>query len=137
MSTLRADLWCAVFVRRHNDLGNMCVVSRRGDPIAGQVWIEVDHLDGSVTLFQNVRVFDGKSAGLSSPSHVLVRGNKIERISAQPIAVDRRADTRIIEGGGRTLMPGLIDAHWHAMLIRATPAQAFALPRHRDALRDL
>jgi imidazolonepropionase-like amidohydrolase len=80
--------------------------------------------DGSVTLFQNVRVFDGKNATLSGPSHVLVRGNKIETISAQPIPVDRRADTRIIEGGGRTLMPGLIDNHWHAMLIRVTPAQS-------------
>jgi hypothetical protein len=29
----------------------MCVVSRRGDPIAGQVFIEVDHLDGTVSLF--------------------------------------------------------------------------------------
>jgi imidazolonepropionase-like amidohydrolase len=77
----------------------------------------------AVTLFQNVRVFDGKGAALSAPTNVLVRGNKIERISAQPIAVDRRADTRIIEGGGRTLMPGLIDAHWHAMLIRTTPAE--------------
>ena len=28
-----------------------------------------------VTLFQNVRVFDGKSSQLSSPSHVLIRGN--------------------------------------------------------------
>ena len=80
---------------------------------------------GSVTLFQNVRVFDGKNATLSGPSHVLVRGNKIETISAQPIPVDRRADTQIIEGGGRTLMPGLIDNHWHATLARVTPAQAF------------
>jgi imidazolonepropionase-like amidohydrolase len=80
---------------------------------------------GTVTLFENVRVFDGSSATLSASSHVLVRGNKIETISTQPIAVDRRADTRIIDGGGRTLMPGLIDAHWHAMLARVTPAQAF------------
>ncbi|WP_186767167.1 DUF1491 family protein [Devosia ginsengisoli] len=48
---MRSDLWCGVFVRRHNDLGNMCVVSRRGDPIAGQVFIEVDHLDGTRSLF--------------------------------------------------------------------------------------
>ncbi len=79
---------------------------------------------GAVTLFENVRVFDGKSATLSAPSNVLVRGNKIETISAQPIPVDRRADTRIIAGGGRTLMPGLIDNHWHAALIRVTPAQS-------------
>ena len=51
MSVLRSDLWCSAFVRRHNDLGHICVVSRRGDPIAGQVWIEVDHLDGTVSLF--------------------------------------------------------------------------------------
>ena len=72
----------------------------------------------SVTLFQNVRIFDGKSDRLSEPSHVLVRGNKIERISAQPIPTDRRADTVIVAGGGRTLMPGLIDMHWHTMLVR-------------------
>ncbi|MCW5721277.1 MAG: DUF1491 family protein [Devosia sp.] len=51
MAVLRSDLWCMAFVRRHNDLGNMCVVSRRGDPIAGQVFIEVDHLDGTRSLF--------------------------------------------------------------------------------------
>lgn len=47
----------------------------------------------AVTLFENVRIFDGKSATLSALSNVLVRGNKIETISTQPIAVDRRADT--------------------------------------------
>src|SRR5262245_25134850 len=81
--------------------------------------------DGATTLFENVRIFDGKSTTLSAASNVLVRGNKIETISVQPIAADRRADTRIIDGGGRTLMPGLIDNHWHAMLIRVTPAESF------------
>lgn len=79
---------------------------------------------GAVTLFENVRIFDGKSGTVSAPSHVLVRGNIIERISTTPIPTDRRADTRIINGGGRTLMPGLIDAHWHAALIRVTPAES-------------
>src|SRR5215469_7320391 len=78
----------------------------------------------TVVLFPHVRVFDGKSGVLSGPSNVLVRGNKIERISTAPIATDRSAKTQIIEGGGRTLMPGLIDAHWHAMLIRSNPAEA-------------
>lgn len=80
----------------------------------------------TIVLFQNVRVFDGKSGTLSGPSNVLVRGDKIERISTAPIPTDRSAKTQIIEGSGRTLMPGLIDAHWHAMLIRANPAQAMA-----------
>ena len=47
----RSDLWVAAFVRRHNDLGHFCVVSRKGDPIAGQIFVEVDHLNGTVTLF--------------------------------------------------------------------------------------
>ena len=76
----------------------------------------------SVTLFSNVRIFDGKKGELSAPSYVLVHGNKIEKISTTPIPTDRRADTVAIDGGGRTLMPGLIDMHWHAMLVRPTPA---------------
>ena len=47
---LRTDLWAAAFVRRHNDIGHICVVSRKGDPIAGQIFIEIDHLNGTVTL---------------------------------------------------------------------------------------
>jgi len=74
------------------------------------------------TLFQNVRIFDGKGAALSAPSNVLVRGNIIERISTTPIAAE--PGLNVIAGGGRTLMPGLIDAHWHAMLVRPTPLEA-------------
>jgi imidazolonepropionase-like amidohydrolase len=72
-------------------------------------------------LFENVRIFDGKGAALSAPSSVLVQGNLIARISTSPIAAE---GAQRIAGNGRTLMPGLIDAHWHAMLIASTPAEA-------------
>jgi imidazolonepropionase-like amidohydrolase len=75
------------------------------------------------TLFQNVRIFDGKGTSLSAPSNVLVKGNIIERISAAPITAE--PGVTVVAGGGRTLMPGLIDNHWHAMLIRVTPAESF------------
>lgn len=53
------------FVRRHNDLGHMCVVVRRGDPIAGQVFIEIDHLDGTRSLYTPAPVVArGEGAGL-------------------------------------------------------------------------
>lgn len=68
------------------------------------------------TLFQNVRIFDGKSPKLSVPSFVLVRGNKIEKISTAPIPTNKRADTVLIDGQGKTLMPGLIDVHVHMTL---------------------
>lgn len=62
-------------------------------------------------LFENVRVFDGVSSTLSPTSYVLVRGNKIEKISAE--APVKEANVTVIAGNGRTLMPGLIDAHAH------------------------
>ena len=75
-------------------------------------------VSGGATLFQNVRIFDGRSSTLSAPSNVLVKGGTIERISVSPIAVD--ANVRNIAAAGRVLMPGLIDAHWHAFMA-ATP----------------
>ena len=67
----------------------------------------------STTLFQNVRIFNGRDAALSAPSNVLVRGNVIERISTG--AIEPGPSTTIVAGGSRTLMPGLIDAHWHSL----------------------
>ncbi|WP_028352164.1 metal-dependent hydrolase family protein [Bradyrhizobium pachyrhizi] len=77
--------------------------------------------DGGV-LFQNVRIFDGRNGALSGPSNVLIRNNKIEKISTAAIA----AEAQLIAGDGRVLMPGLIDAHWHALLVRPTPAAVMA-----------
>ena len=72
------------------------------------------------TLFQNVRIFDGKTPTLSKSVNVLVTGETIERISSAPITVDPSTNVRAIAGNGRVLMPGLIDAHWHAVMA-ATP----------------
>src|SRR5262249_56620028 len=80
-----------------------------------------------VVYISNVRTSDGKSGQLSGPRNVLVRGNKIERISAEPLPTDRSANTILIDGGGRTLMPGLIDNHWHTLLVRPTPDELFTV----------
>jgi imidazolonepropionase-like amidohydrolase len=71
------------------------------------------------TLFRNVRIFDGKSDVLSPPSSVLVRGNTIDRVSTSPIDAAAMANATVIDGGGRVLMPGLIDAHWHSFMASA------------------
>ena len=44
----------------------------------------------------------------------------IERISVSPITVEADANVSVIAADGRVLMPGLIDAHWHAFM-PATP----------------
>ena len=61
-------------------------------------------------LFENVRIFDGTSGALSPPSNVLVKGNTIATIATGRIS---EQGATVIAGGGRTLMPGLIDAHSH------------------------
>ncbi len=66
--------------------------------------------NATAVLFQNVRVFDGKSDHLIGPTSVLVVDNKISAISD---SIAAPANATVIEGGGRVLMPGLIDAHVH------------------------
>ncbi len=66
------------------------------------------------TLFVDARVFDGRAATPAAGVHVLVENNRIAKISATPIAVGPGAT--VIQAAGRTLMPGLIDAHTHVMM---------------------
>jgi len=80
-------------------------------------------------LFRNVRIFDGQSGNVTGPSDVLVRGNRIERIAANQ---SPEPGGTVIEGNGRTLMPGLIDMHWHTML--ASPPLAVAMSADENYL---
>ena len=67
----------------------------------------------SLILINNVNIFDGKNEELHKNMHVLVVDNLIETISDEPLAVIQTDNVTMIDGDGRTLMPGLIDAHWH------------------------
>lgn len=73
------------------------------------------------TLFINVNVFDGKSAKLANGMSVLVEGGKIAAIKPGKMAPP--AGATVIEGGGRTLMPGLIDNHVHIFMSASTEKQ--------------
>jgi imidazolonepropionase-like amidohydrolase len=64
-------------------------------------------------LFTNVNVFDGKSDKLAEGMSVLVEGNLIKKVAKGKINAD---GAKVIDGGGRTLMPGLIDGHVHFMI---------------------
>lgn len=64
-------------------------------------------------LFTNVNVFDGTGAA-PYPASVRVEGNvigEVQRGNQTP-----PGEARIIDGGGRTLMPGLVDVHTHLAL---------------------
>jgi len=66
----------------------------------------------SQVLFTNARVFDGTNADCPSGMQLLVEDGTIREVSDKPIQAT--ADARRIDVGGRTVMPGLIDAHIHA-----------------------
>jgi imidazolonepropionase-like amidohydrolase len=78
-------------------------------------------------LFENVRVFDGISEQLSAPSNVLVVGNKIQTISTADVPASAAGSVTRINGNGRVLMPGLIDAHIH-MFMETTPIEQLLSP---------
>jgi imidazolonepropionase-like amidohydrolase len=70
------------------------------------------------TLFINANlVLDGFSE-LRPSFNALVKDNRIVSVSAQPISAP---DATVIDVGGRTLMPGLIDAHAHITGLSLTP----------------
>ena len=76
-------------------------------------------------LFTNVNIFNGKDATLIEGGFVLVEGNLIKRVSDKPI--DAPA-AHTVDGGGRTLMPGLTDAHAHLMLNDAPHISIYEKP---------
>jgi imidazolonepropionase-like amidohydrolase len=62
-------------------------------------------------LFKNAHIFDGTSAECAEGMCLRVADGLIHEVSARTIT-DKEA--RVIDVAGRTLMPGLIDAHMHA-----------------------
>jgi imidazolonepropionase-like amidohydrolase len=71
------------------------------------VWGQVEQ----TVLFENVAIFDGKNNKILAQQNVLIQGNKIAVISSLPI--EKKEQTLVIDGTGKTLMPGLIDVHVH------------------------
>lgn len=71
-----------------------------------------------MTLIRDVRIFDG--TGVLDRGSVLVRGEGIEWAGTGVPP----AGTEVIDGTGRTLLPGLIDSHTHSF--SGSPVQALA-----------
>jgi imidazolonepropionase-like amidohydrolase len=63
-----------------------------------------------ITVFRNARVWDGSSAESADGVSVVVEDDRIREVSPKY----RSDDARVIDCQGRFLIPGLIDAHFHA-----------------------
>lgn len=64
------------------------------------------------TLINNIEIFNGKDKK-TFKANVLIVDNTIKTISNKPISTKEKVLS--IDGTGKFLMPGLIDAHYHAM----------------------
>jgi len=65
----------------------------------------------SKILITNVHIFDGISEQRLMNANLLVEGKIIKKISKENIVAENAMH---IDGKGRTLIPGLIDMHWHS-----------------------
>ncbi len=79
-----------------------------------------DPAPASETLFRNVRVLDVVKGQLGAPTNVLIEGDHIAKIGGN---ITARWPAKVIEGGGRTLMPGMIDVHVHLTFSALTMPQ--------------
>lgn len=76
-------------------------VRQSGDQLLGQM------------LFKNFVMLDPERDEVLEGFNLLVEGDRIREVSERPIRTD---DAAVIDCGGRTLMPGLIDSHVHVVL---------------------
>ncbi len=65
-------------------------------------------------VLRGARLFDGQRAALQTGMQVVIDGTQIRAVEPQAQGAPQGA--QIIDCGGRVLMPGLIDAHWHSLM---------------------
>jgi imidazolonepropionase-like amidohydrolase len=87
---------------------------------------------GACTLIRGAQVFDGERPG--EATSVLLAGGTIVGIG---VGLGVPAGAEVIEGRGRTLLPGLIDCHVHAGDVRALgQALTFGVTTELDMFSD-
>lgn len=64
------------------------------------------------TLIRHARIFDGTGSALKDGA-VLVDGNRIAAVAYGADALAGETADRVIDAGGRTLMPGMVESHAH------------------------
>jgi imidazolonepropionase-like amidohydrolase len=63
--------------------------------------------------FKNFEMLDPDAGELRGGHELIVEGGVIREVSARPI---KMTDASVVDCGGRTVMPGLIDSHVHVVL---------------------
>ncbi len=67
-------------------------------------------------IISNARLLDMEAGELRPGASVRIEGERIVEVAEDGGSLGPAGDTPILDAGGRTLMPGLIDAHVHAAI---------------------
>ena len=92
--------------------GCRCLEHETGDKLDGGY--EMDHYSGY--LFRNASLLDPERGELFADCSVLVEGERIVEVGGSDV---QASSARVFDLHGRTLMPGLIDAHVHVTAVTA------------------
>lgn len=76
---------------------------------------------GRPLLLTNLRLFDGRDLSMQEGRSILVEGGLV---AALPAAAERPEGAEVIDCGGRAVIPGLIDCHWHSVLVAVSQIAA-------------
>ena len=85
-------------------------------------------------IVKNCRILNTRTLVLDGPSNVLLEDGMISRISSDELA---HPDAEVIDAGGKTLMPGMIDCHVHVVASSFNLGRVAALPNALALLRAL
>ena len=88
-------------------------------------------------LFRNVQIWDGDNDA-PYPGEVLVEGNRIKAVAKGHDQLDSIGAAEVIDGGGQTLMPGLVEGHCHLSFVGPARNQDLGeIPPEEHLLRTM
>jgi imidazolonepropionase-like amidohydrolase len=85
------------------------------------------------TLYRRAALADGTSPNLELDQSILVRDGRIVWMGADDDLIEPTQPTRVIDAGGATVVPGMVDAHSHTVL----PGGSHWITRIDDSTDDL
>ncbi len=92
------------------------------------------------TLLRNATLFDSQRGVMQPGTQVLVEGDRIAAVTTEPVPVEGK---RVIDVQGRTVLPGLIDAHVHVtaasqdLMTQALEAPSLIVAKTAAIMRDM